>query len=71
MDDIDRAQIHEEEMREAAIERACSNTPRGVSATVCEECGARIPEARRQAVPGCRLCVECQSYYEMIWLTGG
>ena len=26
----------------------------------CEECDAEIPEARRKAVPGVRLCVTCQ-----------
>jgi RNA polymerase-binding transcription factor DksA len=26
----------------------------------CEECDAPIPEARRKAVPGVRLCVACQ-----------
>jgi phage/conjugal plasmid C-4 type zinc finger TraR family protein len=26
----------------------------------CAECGASIPEARRNAVPGVRLCVACQ-----------
>lgn len=26
----------------------------------CEECGEEIPEARRQAVPGVRLCIHCQ-----------
>lgn len=70
MDDIDRAQIHEEAIREAAIAAARRRAPRGVSAEVCEECGARIPEARRQAVPGCRLCVDCQGYVEMIRETG-
>ncbi|HET6782896.1 MAG TPA: TraR/DksA C4-type zinc finger protein, partial [Pseudoxanthomonas sp.] len=26
----------------------------------CEECDAAIPEARRRALPGVRLCVSCQ-----------
>ena len=26
----------------------------------CEECEAEIPEARRKAGPGVRLCVHCQ-----------
>ena len=25
-----------------------------------EECGAPIPEARRKAMPGVRLCIDCQ-----------
>lgn len=30
------------------------------SLTHCEECGSEIPERRRDAVPGVRLCVACQ-----------
>ena len=29
--------------------------------THCEDCESEIPEARRKAVPGVRLCVNCQS----------
>ena len=42
------------------IARARSRLPRGESLRHCEECDASIPEARRQAVPGVRLCVACQ-----------
>lgn len=31
------------------------------SATECFECGDPIPEARRQSVPGCQFCTQCQS----------
>lgn len=37
----------------------------GVSAAACDDCGEDIPEARRLAVPGCRLCVECQGLQEV------
>lgn len=37
----------------------------GESATECKSCGDDIPEARRQAVPGCRFCVECQGLMEV------
>ena len=47
-----------------AVKRARSRTPRGSSLTHCEECGAKIPEARRQAVPGVRLCVSCQAEHD-------
>lgn len=30
----------------------------------CEECSAEIPLARRQALPGVRLCIACQSARE-------
>jgi len=44
-----------------AIARARSQLPQGESLHHCEECGALIPEARRKALPGVRLCVACQS----------
>ena len=43
-----------------AIKRARSKLPQGPSLEHCEECDAPIPEARRKAVPGVRLCVACQ-----------
>ena len=46
---------------EDAVERARSNLPAGDSLTHCGECGEEIPEARRKAVPGVRLCIKCQS----------
>jgi phage/conjugal plasmid C-4 type zinc finger TraR family protein len=49
---------------EDAIARARSQLPRGESLIRCEECDAAIPEARRQAVPGVRLCVNCQSEHD-------
>ena len=46
---------------EDAVKLARSRLPKGPSATHCDECDAEIPEARRTAVPGVRLCVTCQS----------
>ncbi|HEV8694154.1 MAG TPA: DksA/TraR family C4-type zinc finger protein [Lysobacter sp.] len=43
-----------------AIKRARSQLPQGPGLTHCEECNVEIPEARRKAVPGVRLCVSCQ-----------
>ena len=45
---------------EDAVELARSRLPKGQSLTHCEECGTEIPEARRQAVAGVRLCITCQ-----------
>jgi len=45
---------------EDAVELARSQLPRGESLNECEECGEAIPEARREAIPGVRLCVSCQ-----------
>jgi phage/conjugal plasmid C-4 type zinc finger TraR family protein len=49
---------------ESAVELARSRLPDGESLTDCEECGDAIPEARRQAMPGVRYCVRCQSDLE-------
>lgn len=43
-----------------AIKRARSQLREGPGLTHCEECDAPIPEARRKAVPGVRMCVACQ-----------
>jgi len=42
------------------ILRARSRLPQGPGLSRCEDCDAEIPEARRRAVPGVRLCVSCQ-----------
>ncbi|MGA4637354.1 DksA/TraR family C4-type zinc finger protein [Pseudomonas solani] len=49
---------------EDAIQRARSQLPKGESLTHCEECDATIPQARRDAVPGVRLCIACQSEHD-------
>ena len=46
---------------EDAVERTRRRLPRGESLLECEECGTEIPEGRREALPGVRLCVACQS----------
>ena len=43
-----------------AVEKARSRLPSGDSLINCEECGNKIPQARRKAVPGVRLCLDCQ-----------
>ena len=43
-----------------AVGRAQSRLPRGPSLERCAECDAPIPEARRLALPGVRLCLACQ-----------
>ncbi|RTP23215.1 DksA/TraR family C4-type zinc finger protein [Enterobacter roggenkampii] len=45
---------------EDAVARARGEIPRGESLEECEECGEPIPEARRKAIPGVRLCITCQ-----------
>jgi phage/conjugal plasmid C-4 type zinc finger TraR family protein len=43
-----------------AIDRAKSRLATGESLGACAACGDVIPEARRAALPGVRLCLACQ-----------
>jgi len=43
------------------VQRARRELPQGESLTHCEACDRPIPEARRTALPGVRLCVACQA----------
>lgn len=42
------------------VKRAQSHLTQGPGLTHCAECGNIIPEARRKAVAGVRLCLPCQ-----------
>jgi len=42
------------------VKRAQSRLTQGAGLTHCAECGNKIPEARRKAVAGVRLCLPCQ-----------
>ena len=46
---------------EDALQRVRSQLPSGESLTHCEECDEPIPQARREAIQGVRLCIACQS----------
>lgn len=67
MDEIDRASEREQLDTAAAVEAARGHYASNWevdSATECAGCGACIPEARRELIPGVQLCVECQSAAE-------
>ncbi|MBU0971359.1 MAG: DksA/TraR family C4-type zinc finger protein [Proteobacteria bacterium] len=49
---------------EDAVALARSRLPEGAGLTHCQACEAAIPEARRKAVAGVRLCIRCQSALE-------
>ena len=44
-----------------AVLFARASMPVGESETHCVECGEKIPERRRLALPGVRTCVTCQA----------
>lgn len=64
MDIFDRASEAEERFRAAALAQHQQTASHAPSAHECDECGKPIPEARRRAVAGCRLCVTCQRLRE-------
>ena len=44
-----------------ALKSVRRRLPVGESLKSCAECGTAIPEARRKALPGVRLCIACQT----------
>ncbi len=48
-----------------AISLAKSRLPKGPSLSHCAECGEEIPQARREAVAGVRLCLTCQNTHDL------
>ncbi|BCS51474.1 TraR/DksA family transcriptional regulator [Aeromonas veronii] len=65
MDDIDRANNHAARMLAVHLaNQVGKGRYQGESRHHCEECDDPIPAARRQHVPGVRLCVPCQSRAE-------
>ncbi|WLG43261.1 TraR/DksA C4-type zinc finger protein [Pseudomonas sp. FP1740] len=58
---VDIADLADEAIEES-LNRSIANIQRytGISATECE-CGEDIPEGRRLAIPGVKLCAACQN----------
>ena len=67
MDFADQAAAVEAEMREAALQQIQAQAGGTFRRSHCEDCGAPIPPARQEAVPGCTRCVLCQEYFEHGW----
>lgn len=44
-----------------AVSAARARLHAGEGSDRCEDCGERIPDRRREALPGVRTCVHCQS----------
>lgn len=74
-DEIDRAQANDEFFLGLALKNrvlgardlGCNQTPASNPHPLhCEDCGEKIPEARRQAQPGCTRCLACQTEFEHI-----
>ena len=52
-----------------AVKLARSRLPDGEGSIYCEQCEAYISDARRKAIPGVRLCVNCQAELEKQQIT--
>jgi len=65
-DDMDLCQQINEELISDALHRHGLYRPTGHSLTHCVVCTEPIPEARRQAAPGCTKCYDCQLEYEQM-----
>ncbi len=63
-DVADRAQLVQERHLEVALRAARASLPTGRGLLTCSSCGEDIEIARRQAMPGCELCIDCQSAIE-------
>jgi phage/conjugal plasmid C-4 type zinc finger TraR family protein len=56
--------IHNNMNHIAAVQRKLAEQAAQPSLTHCEECGDEIPEKRRTAIRGVKLCVFCQELQE-------
>ena len=56
-DFIDETLTREDALHQQVIANRVRYT--GISKTHCVECGEAIPQGRREAVQGVKLCVEC------------
>ena len=65
MDISDRATQQEELARKEALRQIRLPEKPATSYTHCVDCGARSPNRRRLAVPGCTSCVGGQAYHEL------
>ncbi len=54
-----------------AVKLARLHMPTGDSARECADCGEAIPKRRRDALPGVRTCVQCQSERDSKVVAGG
>lgn len=66
-DFCDQGSEQAEYLLQVALERhhQCAAGGTATSAEFCDDCGEDIPPLRREKVPGCRTCVDCQSLREV------
>jgi phage/conjugal plasmid C-4 type zinc finger TraR family protein len=60
----DDDQVNAQAKVDNGIDLARMMIKKGPGSPICWDCGESIPEARRQAVPGCTFCIDCQSSHD-------
>ena len=63
-DDADMAQVKTDHLLNANIAACRSKVQVDSGREECIECEEPIPAGRREAVPGCLRCLECQADFE-------
>jgi phage/conjugal plasmid C-4 type zinc finger TraR family protein len=64
LEESDMAQLLSVTANDDAVAKFRASLPKGPSLFECLDCGESIPEARRKAVMGCTMCIECQLYHD-------
>ena len=63
-DKADIAGDYIEQSLELALQNQRKQARANSTDPYCEECGTEIPVKRREALPGCPTCVDCQQLLE-------
>ena len=71
LEEAEMGQLHAIHNNMNAIAAVRAKIGVGPGLTHCAECGDRIPKARRLAVSGVQMCVDCQEYAEKVALKTG
>ena len=61
----------EDTVKDAVLRARAQLAAGAKSASECDDCGEPIPKRRREALPGVRTCVACQSERDAKPATGG
>jgi phage/conjugal plasmid C-4 type zinc finger TraR family protein len=71
LEEAEMGQLHAIHNNMNAIAAVRARIGTGPGLPHCAECGDKIPKARRLAVPGVQMCVDCQEYAEKVALKTG
>jgi len=71
LEEAEMGQLHAIHNNMNAIAAIRAKIGVGPGLTHCQDCWDRIPKARRLAVPGVQMCVDCQEYAEKVALKTG